>query len=150
MPTGEFHFIISFEQVIDLHEGIIDASGGRHGILNKSALLSALARPYSGYYETLEDRVSALIESVVQNHGFVDGNKRTAAMLAKLMIGASFYKLIPTNSNDDIDEGIENLVVDLAAGHIEREAVRIWFGKRLQKLFPTILPPPLHSPPTPL
>jgi len=136
LPTDETHFIISFEQVIDLHEGIIDASGGRHGILDKSALLSALSRPYSGYYEALDDQVSALIESVVQNHGFVDGNKRTAAMLAILMITASFHELAPIDTNDNIDEGIENIVVDLAAGKIDRKYVQEWLKKRLKNLLP--------------
>lgn len=129
-----------------MHEEIIQASGGRHGILNKSALLSALARPYSGYYLTLDDQVSALIESVVQNHGFVDGNKRTAAMLAIMMITASFHELVPINDHEDTDKGIEDLVVDLAAKIIDRGYVREWFGKRLKNL----LTPPLQSPHTPL
>jgi len=53
-------------------------TGGAPGILNASAIESALARPYHGYHPRLHQKAAALVHGIVSNHGFVDGNKRTA------------------------------------------------------------------------
>jgi death-on-curing protein len=60
------------------HEQLIERFGGSHGIRDLGALESALHRPQTGYYETIVQEAAALLESLVQNHPFVDGNKRTA------------------------------------------------------------------------
>lgn len=60
------------------HKQLIDRYGGAHGIRDAGALESALHRPQTGYYDTLIHEAAALLESLVQNHPFIDGNKRTA------------------------------------------------------------------------
>lgn len=60
------------------HEELIERYGGSHGIRDLGALESALHRPQTGYYETIVQEAAALLESLVQSHPFVDGNKRTA------------------------------------------------------------------------
>ncbi|MGH8135847.1 MAG: type II toxin-antitoxin system death-on-curing family toxin [Steroidobacteraceae bacterium] len=60
------------------HEQLIERYGGSHGIRDLGALESALHRPQTGYYDTIVQEAAALFESLVQNHPFVDGNKRTA------------------------------------------------------------------------
>ncbi len=60
------------------HEELIERYGGSHGIRDLGALESALHRPQTGYYETIVQEAAAFLESLVQNHPFVDGNKRTA------------------------------------------------------------------------
>ena len=52
--------------------------GGDPGILNANALKSAIARPYHGYHRRIHKKAAALVHGIVSNHGFVDGNKRTA------------------------------------------------------------------------
>jgi death on curing protein len=52
--------------------------GGADGIRDVGALESALHRPQTGYYDTIVHEAAALLESLVQNHPFVDGNKRVA------------------------------------------------------------------------
>ena len=71
-----------------------------------------------------------MLEAIVQNHGFVDGNKRTATFLVFLLIGASGYVITPIDDYEDTDLGLENLVVDLAAGNIKRDVVTQWFALR--------------------
>src|SRR5579862_6085057 len=60
------------------HKQLIERYGGAPGIRDAGALESALHRPQTGYYDTLVHEAAALLESLVQNHPFVDGNKRVA------------------------------------------------------------------------
>jgi len=60
------------------HMQLIERYGGGPGIRDVGALESALHRPQTGYYDTLIHEAAALLESLVQNHPFIDGNKRTA------------------------------------------------------------------------
>ena len=60
------------------HKQLIERYGGAPRIRDVGALESALHRPQTGYYDTLIHEMAALLESLVQNHPFVDGNKRVA------------------------------------------------------------------------
>jgi death-on-curing protein len=60
------------------HKQLIVRYGGAAGVRDIGALESALHRPQTGYYDTLVHEAAALLESLVQNHPFVDGNKRVA------------------------------------------------------------------------
>ncbi len=84
---------ITWDDVLRAHDWAI-TDGGAPGILSEHGVRSAIARPYHGYYETLHEKVAALIHGVVFNHGFVDGNKRTALYLADLLIYNSGYVLL--------------------------------------------------------
>jgi death on curing protein len=60
------------------HSQLIERYGGAIGLRDAGALESALHRPQTGYYDTLVHEAAALLESLVQIHPFVDGNKRVA------------------------------------------------------------------------
>ena len=60
------------------HKELIERHGGATGIRDAGALESALHRPQTGYYDTIVHEAATLLESLVQNHPFVDGNKRAA------------------------------------------------------------------------
>src|ERR1700719_3915158 len=60
------------------HQQLIKRYGGASGVRDAGALESALHRPQTGYYDTIVHEAAALLESLVQNHPFVDGNKRVA------------------------------------------------------------------------
>lgn len=60
------------------HKQLIECYGGAPGVRDLGALESALQRPQTGYYDTIIEEAAALLESLVQNHPFVDGNKRVA------------------------------------------------------------------------
>jgi death-on-curing protein len=60
------------------HKELIACYGGAPGLRDAGALESALHRPQTGYYDTIIHEAAALLESFVQNHPFVDGNKRVA------------------------------------------------------------------------
>ena len=55
---------------------MIEEYGGVHGLRDQGALESAVFRPQTGYYTDLSEEAAALLESLVNNHAFLDGNKR--------------------------------------------------------------------------
>jgi death-on-curing protein len=75
------------------HKHLIERYGGAPGIRDVGALESALHRPQTGYYETLIHEAAALSESLVQNHPFVDGNKRVAFAVADVFLRINGYTI---------------------------------------------------------
>ena len=51
---------------------LIDLFGGLHGVRDKGAVEAAVFRPQTGYYNSLEEEATALMESLANNHGFLD------------------------------------------------------------------------------
>jgi death on curing protein len=87
------------EQVLFLHSRLTAETGGEHGIRDLGMLLSALGRPQATFdekelYPDLFSKAAALLDSLVRNHPFVDGNKRTAITAAALFLRGNGYRLI--------------------------------------------------------
>lgn len=57
---------------------LVERFGGFHGVRDKNAVEAAVFRPQTGYYNSIEEEAGALMESLGNNHGFIDGNKRIA------------------------------------------------------------------------
>ena len=72
------HDFPTIQEVIAMHDALIRTFGGVLGIRDEGALASALMRPQLGYYDGLIQQAAALMESLANNHPFVDGNKRVA------------------------------------------------------------------------
>ena len=64
--------------VIAIHAVLLQRYGGAAGIRDKGGLEAAVYRPQSGYYRNISEEACALLERLLVNHPFVDGNKRTA------------------------------------------------------------------------
>lgn len=75
------------------HKQLIERYGGATGIRDAGALESALHRPQTGYYDTLIHEAAALLESLVQNHPFVDGNKRVAFAVVDVSLRINGYSI---------------------------------------------------------
>jgi death on curing protein len=67
---------LTVAEVIAIHHHQIEEYGGEHGLLNQGALEAAVFRPQTGYYTDMGEEAAALLESLVNNHAFLDGNKR--------------------------------------------------------------------------
>src|ERR1700692_2160161 len=67
---------LTVAEVIAMHHHQIEEYGGLHGLRDQGALESAVFRPQTGYYNDLAEEAAALFESLVNNHAFLDGNKR--------------------------------------------------------------------------
>ena len=93
---------LSPEQVLFLHSRLISETGGAHGVRDLSMLLSALGRPQAAFadqdlYPDLFTKTAALMDSLVRNHPFVDGNKRTAITAAGIFLRINLYQLNAKN-----------------------------------------------------
>jgi death-on-curing protein len=77
LPVEEVRYL-SVDEVLAIHERLIERFGGSPGVRDPGLLESALYRPQTGYYSDLAEMAAALFESLLMNHPFVDGNKRVA------------------------------------------------------------------------
>jgi death-on-curing protein len=82
---------LTVEQVIVIHRELINEFGGSHGIRDSNGLESAIMRPQSGYYETLHEQAAVLMESLANNHVFIDGNKRIAFFATDIFLRLNGY-----------------------------------------------------------
>ena len=72
------HDFPTLQEVLAMHKALVEAFGGSMGLRDPGALEAALMRPQLGYYQDLIEEAAALMESLANNHPFVDGNKRVA------------------------------------------------------------------------
>ena len=77
---------------------LIERFGGLHGVRDKNAVEAAVFRPLTGYYNSQEEEAAALMESLGNNHGFLDGNKRIAFLAEK---GRHMLRLVLEGNADD-------------------------------------------------
>ena len=80
-------------EVLQIHHQLIDNYGGTHGVRDKGLLESAVFRPQIGYYNTIAEEAAALMESLANNHPFLDGNKRIAFAAAHTFLLVNGYDL---------------------------------------------------------
>ncbi len=92
MPAEPVQFL-SVDEVLAIHERLIDRFGGPAGVRDIGLLESALFRPQTGYYERLDQMAAALFESLLINHPFVDGNKRVAFFATDVFLRLNGWKL---------------------------------------------------------
>jgi death-on-curing protein len=97
---------ITTAEALFFHKQLIERYGGATGIRDAGALESALHRPQTGYYDTIIDEAAALLESLVQNHPFVDGNKRVAFAVVDVFLRINGYR-INANSKEIHDHVIK-------------------------------------------
>src|SRR6202045_2237197 len=82
---------LTVAEVVAIHHYQIEEYGGEHGILSQGALEAAVFRPQTGYYNDLSEEAAALLESLVNNHPFVDGNERVGFAAAHtFLLGNGF------------------------------------------------------------
>ena len=87
------HIFPTLEDLIGMHDILIEKYGGAYGIRDVGALESALMRPQIGYYNGLLEEAAALLESLAINHAFIDGNKRIAFAATETFLGLDGYYL---------------------------------------------------------
>ena len=85
------HDFPSFEDVIAMHERLIETFGGSLGVRDEGALASALMRPQIGYYDGIVEEAAAMMESLANNHPFMDGNRRVAFFATEAFLRANGY-----------------------------------------------------------
>jgi death on curing protein len=125
--------MILIDDIFKLHDASIDDYGGSKGVRDIGLLESAIARPFQTFggedlYISAFEKAAALSESLIINHPFVDGNKRTGllGMLSLLFE----YNLRLTATEDDT----YNLTIKISTGEIKFEEIVIWLKNNTQAI----------------
>ena len=84
----------TLHEVLAIHALSIETYGGSEGVRDLGAIEAALFRPQSGYYKDIIEEAAALMESLLINHPFVDGNKRTAFAVCHVFLDINGYSLL--------------------------------------------------------
>ena len=119
----------TLEETLELHQRLIERFGGSGGIRDLGLLESALMRPQTGYYKSLSLQASALLQSLCQNHSFVDGNKRIAFATTAIFLRMNGYRLIV-----DPDNGEHFLIHEVIQGKAHLELISDWIEKHIHKV----------------
>lgn len=117
--------MISIQETEAIHTILIEQFGGSNGIRDLSGLESALARPFQTFggnnlYPTPIHQAAALIESILINHPFIDGNKRTGYVMMRMLL---------ISNGLDIDASQDEkyiFVVNIASGLTKTEDIIDW------------------------
>jgi death-on-curing protein len=114
-------FYPTLEEALYLHDILIQRFGGKSGVLDHGLLVSALARPRSGYYSSLSEQAAAFMQSLAMNHPFVDGNQRVALALTAVFLRINGLKLTVSAK-----EGVQFVEQPLIAGRASLSAITDW------------------------
>jgi death-on-curing protein len=120
------------EVVLALHDEQLSAHGGLSGIRDRGVVESALARPRNlAAYDACDDiarLAAAYAYGIAKNHGFADGNKRTALVTADLFLMLNGYELVSSP--------VENVltILSLAEGSLSETALTSWFRQNIKSL----------------
>jgi death-on-curing protein len=120
-------------EVLHLYQNVMQQSGGGPGIRDLGALESAIAQPRMTFggeelYPTIVEKAAALAYSLIQNHPFIDGNKRTGHAAAETFLTLNGWEIAAP-----IDEQVE-VVLGVAAGSVSREELTKWLREHLREL----------------
>jgi death-on-curing protein len=112
-------------EVLALHGQVIEQSGGKDGVRDLGLLESAIAQPMMTFdgidlYVSIVDKAVALGFSLIMNHPFVDGNKRTGHAAMEVFLVLNGLEIVAS-----VEEQ-ERVILSLAAGDTGREVFLDW------------------------
>lgn len=116
---------LSKEQVILLHQRLIETTGGSSGIRDEGMLESALSNPFQFFgdvelYPSIQAKAAQLCFGIVKNHPMIDGNKRLGTHVMLVFMALNGYELSYTQQE------LSSTILDLAAGKIGYETILQW------------------------
>ena len=116
-----------------IHNAAIRRYGGSDGVRDAGLVESALARPRASFgdyeaYPDLYSKAAVLIEGLIKNHGFVDGNKRTASATTAVFLQKNgYYYTIG-------QKALVDFVVEVAEGKYDTDQIATWLKKHSKKI----------------
>ncbi len=129
MTTLQSLQFLTLDEALALHHRLIEKFGGSPGVRDLGLLESALYRPRSGYYEDLVQMASALFESLLMNHAFVDGNKRVAFFATDVFLRMNGWRIVTSS-----DAAYDFLLGGLDEDSLDRESLEGWLRKVVTEL----------------
>lgn len=120
---------LSVDEVLEIHERLIEKFGGTHGLRDMGLLDSAIFRPRSGYYNDLVTMAAALFESLLINHPFVDGNKRVAFFACDVFLRLNGWKI-----EVKADQASKFIETSLENGSFDLSRLVAWIEEHLKEI----------------
>lgn len=122
---------LTADEIEDLHEQIILCYGGVGGVLSYDLLESASARPRAAIlgqelYPTIEEKAAALMHSIITNHPFVDGNKRTAFLATQEFLRLNGYEIVAKTQE------AKELTLAIAEGQLDVPEIANWLCQHIR------------------
>jgi death-on-curing protein len=113
---------LSLGEILEIHKDQIERYGGKLGIRDIGLLQSALAMPAAGFggryiHNDLYEMAAAYIFHIIQNHPFIDGNKRTGAVAALVFLSLNNIKI------EAEEKDFEEIVLAVARGKIDKAKI---------------------------
>ena len=125
--------MISIDDILQLHKLSIEKFGGSHGLRDFGLLESAVARPYQTFggedlYPEIFGKAAAITESIIINHPFIDGNKRTGFLAMFTMLKEDNYRLTVNQ------EAAYIFTIKISTSEISFEGIVDWLKNNTSKL----------------
>ena len=120
---------LTVAEIQAIHHLQIEEYGGAHGIRDRGLLESAVFRPQTGYYNSIHEEAAALMESLANNHPFLDGNKRVAF--------ASAHTFLLVNGSDlqvESPRAFKFMFEAIAKGEFRFGIILKWLNDHVVKL----------------
>ncbi|MEM4204872.1 MAG: type II toxin-antitoxin system death-on-curing family toxin [Candidatus Methanomethylicaceae archaeon] len=122
---------LTLHELLEIYQHVMQQSGGLVGIRDLGALESAIAQPrmtFSGaeLYPTVVEKAASLGFSLIQNHPFVDGNKRTAHAAMETFLVLNGYEIRATADEQ------ESVILQVASGRMNRDEFVRWLNAHIE------------------
>lgn len=120
--------MISIDQVMVLHQKIIDVTGGKNGIRDKNLLESALNNAFATFdsielYQSIEEKCANICFAIIKNHPFIDGNKRLGIYIMLILLDHN-------NINIEFEQNeLVGLGLGIAESRYDQKSIFNWIKK---------------------
>ena len=124
---------LTFEQVLAIHDNQIETYGGSHGIRDLALFESAIMRPQTTFggkdlYPSVFEKAAVLMHSLIMNHSFIDGNKRTGTVSALVFLEINRFRV-------SVDQKeLTDISLEIASKSMDVKSVAIWLKKSSRKI----------------
>jgi death on curing protein len=124
--------LLTLNEILLIYQLVMEQSGGTAGIRDHGLLEASLAQPMMTFdgvelYPTLTEKASALGFSLIQNHPFIDGNKRIGYAAMRMFLGRNGVRIVAT-----IDER-EATIIAVASGQLSRAELASWLASHTEE-----------------
>ncbi len=125
--------MIILQEVLLIHQRVTALFGGANGVRDLSGLEAALARPFQSFgneelYPSPIEKAAAIGESIIMNHPFVDGNKRTGYVLMETILRKEHFQIEAST------EKKYQFVIDISTGQKRFEEIVLWLKGNVRPL----------------